>query len=115
MPIRGHSGVQGGAEMGAYATALPGGVPITPERGATLSRAVRASPSRRGPGLTAPEMVEAAARGELDLLYSMRRQLPATRCPTRRYVAAALARVPLRVHQDIILTDQMLLEPAATR
>ena len=24
MPIRGHSGVQGGAEMGAYATALPG-------------------------------------------------------------------------------------------
>ena len=25
MPIRGHSGVQGGAEMGCYATALPGG------------------------------------------------------------------------------------------
>ena len=29
MPIRGHSGVQGGAEMGAYATGLPGGLPIT--------------------------------------------------------------------------------------
>ena len=28
MPIRGHSGVQGGAEMGAYATSLPGNVPI---------------------------------------------------------------------------------------
>src|SRR5690606_14627623 len=28
MPIRGHSGVQGGAEMGAYATALPGGLPV---------------------------------------------------------------------------------------
>lgn len=27
MPIRGHSGVQGGAEMGAYATAFPGGFP----------------------------------------------------------------------------------------
>ena len=27
MPIRGHSGVQGGAEMGCYATALPGGWP----------------------------------------------------------------------------------------
>ena len=25
MPIRGHSGVQGGAEMGCYSTALPGG------------------------------------------------------------------------------------------
>ncbi len=31
MPIRGHSGVQGGAEMGAYATALPGGLPVDEE------------------------------------------------------------------------------------
>src|SRR5438094_3949560 len=30
MPIRGHSGVQGGAEMGAYATAFPGGLPVSP-------------------------------------------------------------------------------------
>lgn len=29
MPIRGHSGVQGGAEMGCYATVFPGGKPIT--------------------------------------------------------------------------------------
>ena len=36
MPIRGHSGVQGGAEMGAYATAFPGGVPITPESSRAL-------------------------------------------------------------------------------
>ena len=40
MPIRGHSGVQGGAEMGAYATAFPGGVAITPESAASLDRAV---------------------------------------------------------------------------
>ena len=37
MPIRGHSGVQGGAEMGAYATAFPGGRPVTPENAAALS------------------------------------------------------------------------------
>src|SRR5918995_5856835 len=36
MPIRGHSGVQGGAEMGAYATALPGGVPVDAEHAAAL-------------------------------------------------------------------------------
>ena len=30
MPIRGHSGVQGGSEMGAYATAFPGGISIDP-------------------------------------------------------------------------------------
>src|SRR5207247_3281805 len=33
MPIRGHSGVQGGAEMGADATAFPGGLAITAEDG----------------------------------------------------------------------------------
>ena len=31
MPIRGHSGVQGGAEMGAYATSLPGGIALDRE------------------------------------------------------------------------------------
>jgi predicted molibdopterin-dependent oxidoreductase YjgC len=68
MPIRGHSGVQGGAEMGAYATALPGGDPVDAEHAAVWSQ-------RWGfdvpgePGLTAPEMVEAAERGELDVMF----------------------------------------------
>src|SRR5918996_5013136 len=53
MPIRGHSGVQGGAEMGCYATALPGGVPVDAEGAARLG-------GRWGfdvpaePGMTAP-------------------------------------------------------------
>ena len=37
MPIRGHSGVQGGAEMGCYATAFPGGAAVNPENAARLS------------------------------------------------------------------------------
>src|SRR6266545_543240 len=37
MPIRGHSGVQGGAEMGAYSTALPGGLPLDEENAARFS------------------------------------------------------------------------------
>ena len=37
MPIRGHSGVQGGAEMGAYATVLPGGLPIDEANAARFS------------------------------------------------------------------------------
>ena len=54
MPIRGHSGVQGGAEMGCYATALPGGVPVDAENAARARRAVglrgpdRAGPDRAG-------------------------------------------------------------------
>ena len=56
MPIRGHSGVQGGAEMGAYATAFPGGVPVGEESAAApvgalgLRRARGAGPRRGADG-----------------------------------------------------------------
>ncbi len=109
MPIRGHSGVQGGAEMGAYATAFPGGKNINEENAKNLSEQYRfAIPST--PGLTAPNMVEAAHRGELDLLYLSGGNFLRT-LPEPDYVAKAMANVPLRVHTDIILTDQMLIPP----
>ncbi|MCS7032953.1 MAG: FdhF/YdeP family oxidoreductase [Phycisphaerae bacterium] len=112
MPIRGHSGVQGGAEMGAYATAFPGGKPINEENARSLSEAYGFEvPACRG--LSAPEMVEAAHRGELDVLYCVGGNFLRT-LPEPEYVATALSRLGLRVHQDIILTDQMLL-PAQTR
>ena len=38
MPLRGHSGVQGGAEMGAYATAFPGGIEINERTAARAGR-----------------------------------------------------------------------------
>jgi molybdopterin-dependent oxidoreductase alpha subunit len=110
MPIRGHSGVQGGAEMGAYATAFPGGRSITTESAADLARQW-GFPVPAKPGLTATEMVEAAARGTLDVLYLVGGNFLRT-LPDPEYVAGAMSRVPCRVHQDIIVTDQMLLEPA---
>jgi len=121
MPIRGHSSVQGGSEMGAYATAFPGGLPITPENAARLS-AQYGFPVPDQPGLTATQMVEAANRNELDLLYCLGGNFLRT-LPEPDYVAAAMRKVPLRVHQDIIATDQMflpadgdvLLLPAKTR
>ncbi len=109
MPIRGHSGVQGGAEMGAYATAFPDGVAITPESAHRLSE-LYGFPVPDAPGLTAPEMVEAAERGQLEVLYCIGGNFLHT-LPDPQYVAAAMSRVPLRVHQDIIVTDQMLLDP----
>jgi molybdopterin-dependent oxidoreductase alpha subunit len=121
MPIRGHSSVQGGAEMGAYATAFPGGKPINAENAANLSAQYGfAVPDWAG--LSATEMVEAGARGELDLLYCLGGNFLRT-LPEPDYVRAALANVPVRVHQDIILTDQMFVEakeevlllPAKTR
>ena len=110
MPIRGHSGVQGGAEMGAYATAFPGGKPINRDNAAAFSR-LYGFDVPDTPGLTAAEMVEAGARGDIDLLYCLGGNFLRT-LPEPDYVAAAMANVPLRVHQDIILTDQCLIDPA---
>jgi molybdopterin-dependent oxidoreductase alpha subunit len=109
MPIRGHSSVQGGAEMGAYSTAFPGGKPITADNAAALSK-LYGFPVPDSVGLTAPEMVEAAARGQLEMLYCLGGNFLRT-LPEPDYVAQAMSNVPLRVHQDIILTDQVFLEP----
>jgi molybdopterin-dependent oxidoreductase alpha subunit len=121
MPIRGHSGVQGGAEMGAYSTAFPGVKPINVVNAKALS-------SQYGfevpdwPGMPATEMVEAGARGEMEILYCLGGNFLRT-LPDPDYVERAMANIPMRVHQDIILTDQMfidskeevLLLPAKTR
>ena len=120
MPIRGHSGVQGGAEMGAYSTAFPGGVAVDADSARALGDQWGFDvPST--PGLTAPEMVLAAERDDIDVLFlDGSNFLDVMPDPVR--VADALARVPLRVHQDIVLTSQMFVEgddvillPAATR
>lgn len=110
MPIRGHSSVQGGAEMGAYSTAFPGGKPITKDNAARLAEQYGFE-IPDWPGLTSVDMVEACARGELDILYCLGGNFLRT-LPEPDYVAKAMADVPLRVHQDIILTDQMFIDPA---
>jgi molybdopterin-dependent oxidoreductase alpha subunit len=109
MPIRGHSSVQGGAEMGAYSTAFPGGKPITAENARKLAEQYQ-FPIPTEIGLTTTEMVEACARDDLDVLYCLGGNFLRT-LPDPDYVANAMGNVPMRVHQDIILTDQMFIEP----
>jgi molybdopterin-dependent oxidoreductase alpha subunit len=110
MPIRGHSGVQGGAEMGCYATAFPGAVPVNDESAARLSdRWGFDVPATRG--MTAPEMLEAAARDELDVLVSAGGNFLEV-LPEPDRVREALGRIPLRVHMDLVPSSQMLVEPA---
>ena len=112
MPIRGHSGVQGGAEMGCYATAFPGGKPITAENAAELSKIWGFDvPSSKG--LIATEMIDAASENKLDVLFSVGGNFLEV-LPEPDYVEAALKQVPLRVHMDIVLSSQMLLEGADT-
>jgi molybdopterin-dependent oxidoreductase alpha subunit len=109
MPIRGHSGVQGGAEMGAYATVFPGGLPINEENAAKFSKQWGFSVPNR-PGLTAPEMFELALQRELEVLWSMGGDFREV-MPDPELIESALKTIPLRVHQDIVLSSQMLVEP----
>ena len=109
MPIRGHSGVQGGSEMGAYATSFPGGVSIDATSAAVLSETYGIPVGARD-GLTADAMVEAGARGNLDVLYSSGGNFLDV-LPDPASVQDALERVPVRVHQDIVVSSQMLVDP----
>jgi molybdopterin-dependent oxidoreductase alpha subunit len=114
VPIRGHSGVQGGAEVGC--------VPTVPEDTARHWEHTWGFEVPRQRGLTATEMVTAAAAGELDLFWMVGGNFLETlgdEALSRR----ALARPRLRVHQDIVLSSAMLADsdgdvillPAATR
>ena len=55
-------------------------------------------------------MIEAAARGELDVLYSSGGNFLEV-LPDPELVDARSERVPLRVHQDIVVSSQMLVDP----
>ena len=110
MPIRGHSGVQGGAEMGAYTGVLPG-AEILDEVSAAKFERLWGFPIKPDPGYTAPQMIDAAADGLLDVLFSVGGNFLEV-LPDPGFVRAAMERVPLRVHMDIVATHQMMLDPA---
>lgn len=109
MPIRGHSGVQGGAEMGAYATSFPGGRTVDAE-GAKQMAELWGFPVPDQPGLTTAEMIGSALAGEIDVLLSVGGSFNEV-LPDPAQVDAALANIPLRVHFDIVPASQMLIEP----
>jgi molybdopterin-dependent oxidoreductase alpha subunit len=112
MPIRGHSGVQGGGEMGCTATTFPGGRPITVEHARWLSEQWGFDvPAWKG--LTCGDMLDAAYAGEIDVFYAAGGNFLDT-LPDPEYIRTALERPALRVHQDIILSSQMLVDPADT-
>lgn len=121
MPIRGHSGVQGGAEMGCVPNVLPGGL-ATDEDGARRLAETWGFPVPAWRGMFVAEMIEAAERGDLEALYCVGSNLFGV-LPDSDFVRRALQRIPLRVHHDIVLNPQMfvdaaeatLLLPATTR
>jgi len=112
MAIRGHSGVQGSAEVGAVPNQFPGGIPVEPN-GATRFSELWSFEVPGWRGMNAVEMIDAAHDGKLDILYQMGGNFLET-LPEPGYVREAVERIPLRVHQDIVLSPQMMVEPADT-
>ncbi len=114
MPIRGHSGVQGGAEMGAMPGAYVMGSPVSDENADKFG-----SPDLWGfrppawKGMGAAEMILGAERGEIDMLWQSGGNFMDT-LPEPGRVREALARLRLRVHQDIVLNPTMLVDPGET-
>ena len=114
VPIRGHSGVQGGAEVGC--------MPAVDSATAKRWSDAWGFPVSEGRGWTAAEMVEHSASGEVDLFWIVGGNFLET-LPDVERSRRALTRPRLRVHQDIVLSSSMLvpgdgdvlLLPAATR
>lgn len=120
IPIRGHSGVQGGGECGLGPTILPGGIPNTEANIQAFERHW-GHPLPRHTGMTTMSMVEAMSRGEVDFLYNLGGNLHAV-LPEPEWLVAALRRVKLRIHQDIVFNTSTVLDgetvlvlPAQTR
>ncbi len=114
MPIRGHSGVQGGAEMGAVPSAYVMGVPVTEENAHRLAQPELwgfTPPTSKG--LTAAQMILAAERGEIDTLWQTGGNFVDT-LPEPARVIEAMKNIKLRIHQDICASTNMLIEPADT-
>lgn len=112
MPIRGHSGVQGGAEMGAVPSLFPGGVKVD-DAGAHKFGDLWGFRVPEWKGYFVAETVDAAARGEVDVLYCLGSNLYSV-LPDSNYVREAVEKIPMRVHADIVLNPQMFLEPKET-
>ena len=92
MPIRRHSGVQGGGECGSEPDKFPGGFAVNDDTARRFSNLWH-HPVPSKPGLKVPDMIKAAHRGEIKFLYSIGGNLLET-MPDPKFVTEALAKVP---------------------
>ncbi len=105
VPIRGHSGVQGGSEVGC--------APVSETELLDHWAEVWGFEPPRGPGLAATGQIEAAADGDIDAFWILGGNFLET-TPDRGRVERALQRPSIRIHQDIVLNSAMLVEPSDT-
>ena len=113
LPIRGHSGVQGGGECGVDPDKFPGGCEVDRAEDRARFEALWGHPL---PGMARASRRSRCSRRRVAASSTSSTRWAATcsrPCPIARRCCEALERVPLRVHQDIMLNTSTLLERAA--
>lgn len=104
MPLRGQNNVQGACDMGALAEFYPGYKKADdPETITYFSSAWGTESLPTGPGLTATEMIESAASGDVRAMYIVGED-PANSDPSSRHVREVLDDLDFLVVQDIFMT-----------
>jgi formate dehydrogenase alpha subunit len=104
LPLRGQNNVQGNADMGSMPELVTGYQRLDdPAVRARLEREWGAPPPRAR-GKTLPEMLDAAARGELRALWIQGEDV-AQSDPNETHVRAALARLDFLVVQELFETE----------
>ena len=114
VPIRGHSGVQGAAEVGC--------LPVIDAATAARWSHIWEFPVAAAQGWTAVEMIDHAAAGDVDVFWTVGGNFLETLADTDK-CRRALARPKLRIHHDVVLSSSMLVDgdgdvlvlPATTR
>lgn len=103
-PLRPQCNSQGACDMGALPDFLPGYQSVTNAEARRSFESAWGAPLPAGPGLSAPEMIAAAAAGRLRALYILGEDI-APNAPESPRVRAALERCPFVVLQAPLLFE----------
>jgi len=104
LPLRGQNNVQGNADMGSMPNLLTGYQPLDdPEVRARVERQWGVAPPRER-GLTIPEMIDAARRGDIRALWIQGEDVVQSD-PYERHVIEALAALDFLVVQEMFLSE----------
>ncbi len=108
LPICEENNEQGAVDMGGVPEFLPGQLdynsPSERDRFSNIWHTTLPTPGTDAPGLTLPEMIEAAHRGEIKALYLVGEN-PLGTLPASMKVREALEKVDLIICQDPFLTE----------
>ncbi len=107
-PLRGQNNVQGASDVGLLPSTLPDYGRVDDAAVAAQIEALWGTPIDRQPGLTAVEILQAAAAGEVRGLYVMGEN-PAMSDPDLAHARRALAALDWLVVQDIFPTETAYL------